>query len=78
MNLCIFLQKNIRDYSSQIEIEKIFFIIHIFTNLKKCQLQLENLENRISMSKNWPNDVRVGCEAPSSLVEFIDCEIDSR
>jgi len=62
--------------SSQIEIERIFFLIHIFTNLKKCHLQLENLENLNSMTKNWPNDVRVGCKAPSSLLEFIDCEID--
>jgi len=22
------------------------------------------------MSKNWPNDVRVGCKAPSNLVEL--------
>jgi hypothetical protein len=28
------------------------------------------------MTKNWPNDVRVGCKAPSSLLKFIDCEID--
>jgi hypothetical protein len=30
--------------------------------LKKCHLQLENLENLIFMSKSWPNAVRVGCK----------------
>ncbi len=28
------------------------------------------------MSKNWPNDVRVGCKAHFNLLELIDCEID--
>jgi hypothetical protein len=62
--------------SSQIEIEKIFSLTHILINLKKCHLQLENLENLISMNKNWPNDVKVCCKAPFNLLELIDCEID--
>jgi len=28
---------------SQIEIEKIFSLVRIFTNIKKCHLQLDNL-----------------------------------
>jgi hypothetical protein len=28
------------------------------------------------VNKNWPNDVRVGCKAPSSLVKLIGFEID--
>ncbi len=28
------------------------------------------------MSKNWPNDVRVGCKALFSLLKLIDYEID--
>jgi hypothetical protein len=44
--------------------------------LKKCHLQTKNLENLVFANKNWPNDVRVGCKAPSSLLELIDCEID--
>jgi hypothetical protein len=81
MNLCsqllVFFSKQIlRIIGSQIEIEKIFSLILILTNLKKCHLQLENLENLISVSKNWPNDVRGSCKAPSSLLELIDCEID--
>jgi hypothetical protein len=81
MNLCsqllvFFSRQILRIISSQIEIERIIFLIHILTNLKNCHLQLENLENLISVSKNWPNDVRVGCKALSGLLELIDCEID--
>jgi hypothetical protein len=28
------------------------------------------------MSKNWLNDERVHCKAPSNLVEFIDSKVD--
>jgi hypothetical protein len=28
------------------------------------------------VSKIWPNDVRVGCKTPSSLVELINFEIN--
>lgn len=28
------------------------------------------------MSKNWLNDGRVDCKAPSNLVELIDFEVD--
>lgn len=27
------------------------------------------------MGKNWPNDTKVGCKAPSSLVESMDSKI---
>jgi hypothetical protein len=27
-------------------------------------------------NKNWPNDVKVDCKAPSNLVELIDSEIN--
>jgi hypothetical protein len=81
MNLCpnywFFFSKQILGIiGSQIEIEKMFSLTHILINLKKCHLHLENLENLISMNKNWPNDVRVCCKAPSCLLELIDCEID--
>jgi hypothetical protein len=81
INLCsqslVFFSKQILGIiSSQIEIEKVFSLIHILTNLKKCHLQLEYLENLISMNTNWPNGVRVCCKAPSNLLELIDCDID--
>jgi hypothetical protein len=28
------------------------------------------------VNKNWPNDVKVVCKAPSNLVELTDSEID--
>jgi hypothetical protein len=55
---------------------KKYSLTHILINLEKYHLQLENLEKLISMSKIWPNDVRVCCKALSSLLELIDCEID--
>jgi hypothetical protein len=30
------------------------------------------------MIKNWPNDARVGCKAPSNLVELIDLKHELR
>jgi hemerythrin-like domain-containing protein len=59
---------------SQIEIEKIFSLANILTNLRKCHLQLENLEILNFVSKNWPHDAKVGCKSPSDLVEFIEMD----
>jgi hypothetical protein len=52
MNLCsqllVFFSKQVLGIiGSQIEIERIFYLTHILANLKKCHLQLENLENLI-------------------------------
>jgi hypothetical protein len=33
---------------------------------------IRNLENSISISKNWSNDAKVGCKSPSDLVKFIE------
>jgi hypothetical protein len=41
-------------------------------SLKRCQLQFENLDKFIFVSQNWANDPRVGCNMPSTLVEFIE------
>ncbi len=30
----------------------------------------------IFVSKNWPNDVKVGCKAPSTLTKLIYSKID--
>ncbi len=27
------------------------------------------------MSKNWPNDRRIGCKSPSSLADFIESNL---
>ncbi len=28
------------------------------------------------MSKNWPNDPRIGCKSPFSLVDFIESDLN--
>jgi hypothetical protein len=64
--------------NSQIETKRIFSLFGILTNLRRSHLQLENLENIIFVNKNWPNDVKVDCKVPSSLVKLIDFEIDTK
>jgi hypothetical protein len=60
----------------QIEIERSFFLVGILTNLRRCHLQTENLENLIFVNKNWPNDPRIGCKSSSNLVEFIEKDVN--
>jgi hypothetical protein len=52
------------------EIDEFFSLVGVFTNLKRCKLQLDNLKKLVLMSKNWPNDARVGCKAPNNLIDF--------
>ncbi len=60
---------------SQIETKRNFSLAGILTNLKKCCLQLENLENLNFVSKNWPNDLRDECKPPFNLVELIQINL---
>jgi hypothetical protein len=39
----------------QIKIKRIFSLVGILTSLKRCRLQLENLDKLIFVNKNWPN-----------------------
>jgi hypothetical protein len=55
----------------QIEIKHIFSLIEILTILKRCWLQLRNLDKLNFVNQNWPNDPKVGCNLPSTLVEVI-------
>jgi hypothetical protein len=59
----------------QIETERIFSLVGILTNLKRCHVQLDNLNKIIFVSKNWPSDLRVGCSSPSSLIELIEADL---
>lgn len=45
-------------------------------NLKSCKSQIEILEKLILLSKNWPNDSKVGCKSPYNLVQFIKTKGD--
>jgi hypothetical protein len=60
---------------SQIKTKIIFSLVGIFTNLRRCCLQSNNLDKIIFISKNWPNDPRVGCSSPSSLIELIEANV---
>jgi hypothetical protein len=51
---------------------KDFLLVNILTNLRRCRLQSKYLEKLIFVSKNWPNDTRVGCKSLSDLIEFIE------
>jgi len=61
---------------SQIETKRNFSLIGILTNLRRCRLQLDNFLNLIFVNKNWTNDARVDCKAPSNLVYLINPEIN--
>jgi hypothetical protein len=60
-----FAQQILGIVGSQIEIERIFSLVGILTNLRRCRLQLENLEKLFFVSKNWPNDARVSYKSSS-------------
>jgi len=59
---------------SQIEIETIFYLVGILTNLRRCCLQIENLEKLIFINKNWLNDFRIVCKSPSNLSKFFEMD----
>ncbi len=50
-------------------------MVGILTNLRRCRLQLNNLDKIIFISKNQLNDPRVDCNSPSSLIEFIEANV---
>ncbi len=58
--------------TSQLEMKRIFSLVGIFTNLRRCHLQLENFHFWLLLvSKNWPSDPKDGCKPPSDLIELI-------
>jgi hypothetical protein len=62
-------RKMLRIVSSQIETNNFFFLVGFVTKFRICRLHLNNFERLIFVNKNWPNDVKVGCKAPSNLVD---------
>ncbi len=63
-------------FGSQIEAERIFSLVKILTNLRRCKLQSKKLEIVTFVNKNWPKDPRIGHKSPSSLLKFIDIDIN--
>jgi hypothetical protein len=72
--ICFRAWKILEIVGSHIEIEKIFSLACILTNLRKCLLQSKNLNKLNFVNKNWPNDARVGCKSPSDLLKFIEMD----
>jgi hypothetical protein len=61
---------------SRIEIETIFSLIGILTSIRKCRLQSNFLDKLIFVSKNWPNDPRIGCKSRFNLVDVIENDLN--
>ncbi len=53
-----------------------FSVVGILTNLRRCRIQLDNFLKLIFVNKNWSNDAKVNCKAPSNLVDLINPEIN--
>ncbi len=60
---------------SQIKTKRIFSLVGILTNLRRCHLQSENLEILIFVSKNWQSYPKDGCKSPFNLVELIQTNL---
>jgi hypothetical protein len=57
---------------SHIEVERVFIVAGICTNLQHSRLGINNIEMLINIYKNWSNDVRV--EGLASMKQFMDME----
>jgi hypothetical protein len=64
---------------SQIEIERGFSLVGVLTTLKRCRLQVDNLDCIITVVKNWPDDPQFNCSWHKDLMDFmkVDCNINS-
>ncbi len=49
-----------------------FSLARILTSLRRYQLQSKKLDKLIFVSQYWPNEFRVGCNMPSTLVDLIE------
>ncbi len=69
--ICFLAKQILGIVGSQIEVQCIFSLVRILTSFRRCQLQSKSLDELNFVSQNWPNDPKVGCNMPSTLVEFI-------
>jgi len=59
---------------SHIEIEQIFSVASVITNLRRSCLGIEHLDHLIFVIKNWLDVARVGCDGaskPMSMTNFL-------
>ncbi len=55
-NVSLFVKQILGILGSQIEIEHVFNLARVLTNLKHYRLQVDKLDRIITMVKNWPDD----------------------
>jgi len=60
---------------SQIEIEKMFNLIGVLTALKRCHLQVQNLDQIITIINNWLDDPCQNCTPNANLKIYLKVEI---
>ncbi len=72
--MLVFFHQILDIIGSQIE-QKYISSTRIFTNIKKCHLQSNNLEKIIFVNRNWPSNPKVGCKSLSNLVELIENDL---
>jgi len=53
-----------------------FSLTRIFMNLKMWKLQSNHLKKLVFLSKNWPNDLKIGCNSTSNLVKLIEKNLE--
>ncbi len=58
------------------EMERIISLV-ILTNLKRCHVQSQKLNNLIFVNKNWFNDPWIGCKPSFNMVEVDEIDVDS-
>ncbi len=62
----------------QIQTKRIFSLVGILINLRRCRLQTKNLGNLIFVNKNQLNDLRIGCKSPFNSIESFERDINSK
>jgi len=61
---------------SWIQIEIMFSLTSIPTNVRKCQLLSKNLEKLMFVNKNCLNDSKASCKGSSNLVKFVETNLN--
>jgi len=59
----------------EIETKKMFNLAGVLTTLKRCSLQVQNLDWIITIINNWPNDPRWNCTTNANLKDYLKVEI---
>jgi hypothetical protein len=72
---CLCVREILGIVGSQIETKRIFSLVGILINLRRCHYNQMFLDKLIFINKKSPDDLRIGCKSPSSLVEFIETNV---